>query len=78
MHDIKNLKHHVAIHPFPDRATEIQYFKSWLPGFGKQYIYFHALFNLEHNKDICDSDTFLEWGNRGEISAGEKGDGGVG
>ncbi|MDO6433289.1 RteC domain-containing protein [Flavitalea sp. BT771] len=60
-HAIKKLRHHVALHPFTDKATEIQYFKSWLPRFGKQYVYFLALFKLEHNRDINDSDDFLEY-----------------
>jgi len=41
------LKHYVTTHPFPDRETEIQYFKHWLPHFLKQHIYFDALFQLE-------------------------------
>jgi hypothetical protein len=61
MHAIKKLKHHVASHPFPDKTTEIQYFKYWLPDLGKQYAYFLAMFNLEHHRDICHSDAFLKY-----------------
>lgn len=55
---IMQLKHHVAVHSFPDKATEIKYFKYWLPSFYKQYIYFTYLYQLERTRITADVEPF--------------------
>lgn len=58
---IMKLKHHLAIHPFADKATEIKYFKYWLPYFWKQYIYFAILYELECNRITLDPEAFSSY-----------------
>jgi hypothetical protein len=55
---ILELKHHLDVHSFPDKSTEVEFFKQWLPGFCKQYIYFTALFHLECTRITSDSEIF--------------------
>ncbi len=58
---IMELRRHLAVHPFADKATEIKYFKHWLPHFCKQYIYFTVLFQLECARITCDAEPFFSY-----------------
>ena len=51
---IKELKEYVAEHPFPDKATEIHYYKHVAPVFYQQYYYFSMLHNLELERITAD------------------------
>jgi hypothetical protein len=55
---VMELKHYVMAHPFPDKSTEIQYFKHWLPHFLQQHVYFNALFDLEWTRANSSSEVF--------------------
>lgn len=55
---IVELKRHLDAHSFPDKGMEIEFFKQWLPGFYKQYIYFSVLFQLECARITSNSELF--------------------
>lgn len=58
---VLQLKRHLRTNPFPNKATEIQYFKEWLPSLCKQYIYFTVLYELECSRITSDSENFFNY-----------------
>ncbi len=57
---IIELKQHLVLHPFPDKATEIEYFKSWLPSFTKLHVFYLALSELELIRKTSSKEEFLK------------------
>jgi len=58
---IKELKHYLLANPFPDKSTEIRYFKHWLPYFYKLYFYFETLYKLESIRITSNSEEFSKY-----------------
>ena len=55
---VLELKRYVVTHPFPDKMTEIQFFKHWLPAIYSRYIYFSSLYMLERNRITSSTEDF--------------------
>jgi len=58
---IMELRHHLAVHGFTDKTTEIKYFKHWLPFFCTQYIYFTLLYKQECIRITSDGETLSSY-----------------
>jgi len=58
---IMELRHHLAVHGFTDKTTEIKYFKHWLPFFCTQYIYFALLYRQECIRITSDGETLSSY-----------------
>src|SRR5882672_8177882 len=56
---IIEMKHYLVKHPFPDKATEINYFKHWMPFFYKQHVYFTSLYQLELIRRTSDKEELF-------------------
>jgi hypothetical protein len=58
---IRRMKEHLSNTSFPDKDSEIQYFKFWSLPFIKLYIYYIALYNLETTRITSDKEQFLQY-----------------
>lgn len=57
---ITEMKKYLLAHPFPNKGTEIEYFKHWLPSFTKLHLYFLALSDLEFSRQTHSPEDFLK------------------
>lgn len=58
---IQEMKPHLLLHPFPDKETEIKYFKVWLPHLYKLQLYFTSMYDLEYRRMTLEDEAFLNY-----------------
>jgi len=58
---IKELKYYLTTNPFPDKSTEVRYFKHWLLWFYKLHFYFNSLYRLECIRITCSNEEFCTY-----------------